>query len=107
MFKLVNADNLKMKAVIDVLADVTEYEATKKIDNFELNDMVPFEVENFFRYSGSLTTPGCDEFVEWNLADKPVIGLSENQILEFQSLLDNHKYPVIFVFYQFIQFKVF
>lgn len=86
---------MAMKSVIDVLSDITEYKATKKITNFELEAIVPFEIENFFRYSGSLTTPGCDEFVEWNLVDKPVIGLSEDQLLEFQSILDNHGYPVI------------
>ena len=54
------------------------------------------KVANFFRYSGSLTTPGCDEIVEWTVADSPVIGLSENQLLEFQKLFDSNGLPILY-----------
>ncbi len=52
-------------------------------------------IQNFFRYSGSLTTPGCNEIVEWNVVDSPVIGFSENQFLKFQSLLDSYGLPIL------------
>jgi len=52
-------------------------------------------VQNFFRYSGSLTTPGCNEIVEWNVVDSPVLGFSEDQLLKFQSLLDSDGLPIL------------
>lgn len=94
LIKLVNSDNLNMKPLVDNLADLVKY-GSKTQSNLNLEDIVPMKIEHFFRYSGSLTTPGCSEVVEWNLVDSPVIGLSENQLLEFQSLQDVHGYPIL------------
>lgn len=56
---------------------------------------MPTKVSDYYRYSGSLTTPGCDEVVEWFVLDNPVLTISDEQILSFQSVEDNHGYPIL------------
>jgi len=47
--------------------------ATKSA-SFKLNSFLPSkaELETFYRYEGSLTTPGCNEVVIWSVFKKPI-----------------------------------
>lgn len=38
-----------------------------------LNDLLPLRTWSFFRYSGSLTTPACEEIVSWTVFDDPLV----------------------------------
>ena len=42
--------------------------------SFKLNAFLPnaAELETFYRYEGSLTTPGCNEVVVWTVFKKPI-----------------------------------
>lgn len=42
-------------------------------------DLLPDTTGSFFRYNGSLTTPGCNEDVIWTVFDTP-IAISERQV---------------------------
>ena len=65
--------------------------------NFKLADIIPESISNYYRYNGSLTTPPCDEIVMWNVVDPEFsINLSEDQLLEFQTLRDKNDIEVIF-----------
>jgi len=94
MMKLVDKDNLSFKSLIDQLQVVSGYNTASEF-NFQLENVLPMNIHNFFRYSGSLTTPGCAEIVEWNVVDSPVLGFSEDQLLKFQSLLDSNGLPIL------------
>jgi carbonic anhydrase len=43
-----------------------------------LKDLLPAETKSFYRYSGSLTTPKCNQIVIWTVFDNPV-AISEQQ----------------------------
>ena len=45
----------------------------KTIQNFNLKKLLPENPENeeFYRYTGSLTTPGCNEVVTWTVFKGP------------------------------------
>ena len=46
---------------------------------FKLEPMLPDTLDKFFRYSGSLTTPTCDESVTWTVF-KDSVKISETQV---------------------------
>ncbi|XP_042861113.1 uncharacterized protein LOC122246546 [Penaeus japonicus] len=47
-------------------------ELNKQLITVNLRQLIPFDVEAFYRYNGSLTTPGCTENVEWTVFENPV-----------------------------------
>ena len=62
------------------------------IDHVPLQDLLPSDLTQFWRYSGSLTTPPCFESVVWTVFKKPV-ELSHDQVNVFiPNLLTFHVY---------------
>jgi len=65
-----------------------------------ITEVPPFPISNlwerdgdftsFYRYEGSLTTPSCNEIVQWTLLKKPVM-ISQDQLDMFRSLLTTEK----------------
>ena len=83
-----------MQPLIEKLAELIKFNSTFKTDEIQMSDLIPYNIKNYYNYQGSLTTPNCDEVVEWFVIDKPVIGISEEQLLEFQSIEDENEKPV-------------
>lgn len=48
-------------------------------DDFSLRDLLPNSMAKFYRYSGSLTTPACNEIVTWTVFDEAITA-SEKQV---------------------------
>jgi carbonic anhydrase len=44
-----------------------------------LQDLLPEQTTSFYRYSGSLTTPKCNQIVSWTVFDDPLV-ISEQQV---------------------------
>ncbi|XP_077995714.1 carbonic anhydrase 3-like [Glandiceps talaboti] len=53
---------------------------------FPFRHLMPENMKDFYRYNGSLTTPGCQECVIWTLF-KETIKISEAQIAKFRTLI--------------------
>lgn len=55
-------------------------------DTLSLRDLLPASTSKFYRYTGSLTTPGCNEIVVWTVFDSPIY-ISERQLARFRILI--------------------
>ncbi|KAG7169302.1 Carbonic anhydrase 2-like 2 [Homarus americanus] len=80
-------DNNKLVSLIDGLAKIHEPESHEDITPFPLKDLLPDNVDDFYRYDGSLTTPPCNEIVIWTVFKEP-ISMSSQQLNEFRKLID-------------------
>ena len=60
-------------------------ESEMSISPFKLKPMLPAIVK-FFRYSGSLTTPGCSESVTWTVF-KESVKISQTQVYYWIEIL--------------------
>lgn len=56
------------------------------ISSINVRSMLPENLNHFFRYEGSLTTPPCYESILWTVFDTPIT-LSHNQIRKLESTL--------------------
>jgi carbonic anhydrase len=51
-------------------------------DKLMLSELLPRNIQRYYRYEGSLTTPGCGEAVLWTVFEES-IGISADQVSEF------------------------
>ncbi|XP_046530451.1 carbonic anhydrase 4 [Equus quagga] len=75
--------------LVEVLSEIPKPEMrTTMKESISLWDLLPQEekLRHYFRYLGSLTTPGCQEKVVWTVFKEP-IQLHEDQILAFSQKL--------------------
>ena len=58
-----------------------------------LASLLPTHYSAFYRYSGSLTTPGCNEIVTWSVLHYPQT-VSVRQMERLRSVLDSDGHPM-------------
>ena len=92
---MVNNNNSDLIPIINELHNVKNEGLVVNTTNFKLSNLIPMKIEKYYFYSGSLTTPSCDELVKWILVDSPVLGISGEQLKELQLLLDVNNYPML------------
>ncbi|XP_039290794.1 carbonic anhydrase 2 [Nilaparvata lugens] len=85
-------DNLVYSEIVDSLKKI-EYPKMSVMlhKGFTLKDFLPSDVEHYFTYNGSLTTPPCLEVVTW-IDFKHPTRLSHKQLGEFRKLRSNAGY---------------
>ena len=74
--------------------EIITYDTRNQIDTLRLDKLLPMNIDKYYRYPGSLTTPGCDEVVDWFVVHEPILTISDEQVLDFQSIEDKNGYPV-------------
>ncbi|XP_033287505.1 carbonic anhydrase 4 isoform X1 [Orcinus orca] len=89
------SENVNFQPLVQALSDIPNPNMNTMLkDNISLFDLLPKKekLRHYFRYPGSLTTPGCDEKVVWTVFQEP-IQLHKDQILAFSQKLyyDNEK----------------
>ena len=67
------ANNRAIRRLEDALSQIYEGGATVPVvDPPMLKDLMPWNTNDFYRYEGSLTTPGCYEVVTWTIFQNTV-----------------------------------
>jgi len=102
MFEIQDEDNEALEPMMNALEKIASTDIKTKV-NMEvatLKSLLPKDTKNFYRYQGSLTTPGCNEIVVWTVF-KESIGISAGQMAKFRqnvklndsgkTLVDNYR----------------
>ncbi|XP_067824022.1 carbonic anhydrase 4a [Heptranchias perlo] len=81
-------ENLKNRYLINALKNIPQSGNSTLLEPFSLKEMIPDQkkLKKYYRYGGSLTTPGCDEAVIWTIFEEP-IALSRSQLNAFSKTL--------------------
>ncbi|XP_050985460.1 carbonic anhydrase 4b [Labeo rohita] len=93
-----NANN-KYDGIINSLKNITHPGTNVTLPAVSLDMLIlpHTELERYFRYQGSLTTPGCSEAVVWTVFEKP-IPLSKQQLSAFSNLTFSDGTPMVNTF---------
>ncbi|KAF7997808.1 hypothetical protein HCN44_009206 [Aphidius gifuensis] len=87
---LLNRKSQVLENILDAISSVQNVNGTTKIEPFPLSDFkVADNYDDFISYSGSLTTPKCNEVVTWIILLTP-FSISKKQIAKFRSIKLNH-----------------
>ncbi|KAK5859095.1 hypothetical protein PBY51_003186 [Eleginops maclovinus] len=82
-----NSANRKYEPIINALRSIRNAKDNTSLIAISLAQLIPAEqnLTSYYRYKGSLTTPGCNEAVIWTLFESP-IPLSMEQLRAFSEL---------------------
>ena len=83
--------NAKFKSLFEAAKKVRYQNQSKTIDNgIRLYDLLPLNRDAFYRYKGSLTTPGCNEVVLWTIfKEKVEISKEQMEIMRNTTYIHN------------------
>jgi len=88
MFEISEQDNPALAPLLAKIPGIVASGATAAAtDMFAFSSLLPKDTSRFYRYSGGLTTPTCNEIVTWTVFDQP-IPVSKTQIAVFRTLKD-------------------
>uniref|UniRef100_UPI00358FBCFB carbonic anhydrase 6-like n=1 Tax=Myxine glutinosa TaxID=7769 RepID=UPI00358FBCFB len=80
--------NTNYDEIVNELQEITHKDENTTIPILKMADLLPSncELQNYYRYHGSLTTPKCQEVVIWTIFETK-INLSQEQINRFSTTL--------------------
>ncbi|KAK9880337.1 hypothetical protein WA026_010222 [Henosepilachna vigintioctopunctata] len=86
LYDLSPDDDIEFTSLISLVDKLKEsLNQEEKLENFYVHDYMPRDTAGFYRYSGSLTTPKCNEGIIWTIFTN-TIPISESQARTFHSL---------------------
>ncbi|XP_029375735.1 carbonic anhydrase 4a [Echeneis naucrates] len=94
-----HSGNRKYDPMINALKSIKATNASTSLAGISLSQLIPSEqnLTTYYRYKGSLTTPGCTEAVIWTLFESP-IPLSADQLQVFSELKFRDGKPMVDTF---------
>ncbi|BFZ01439.1 hypothetical protein BsWGS_04478 [Bradybaena similaris] len=93
MYEISEEDNPSLDTIVKAIKHVRDPETHDKIalPLMSIRDFLPKDLSRYYRYNGSLTTPGCFESVIWTvMLEKQTISLA--QLKQFKTLLQHKHY---------------
>ncbi|XP_063001813.1 carbonic anhydrase 14 isoform X2 [Elgaria multicarinata webbii] len=78
-----NEENPAYNHILEQLDDIKYKEQEKPVSAFNVRDLLPAHLGQYFRYNGSLTTPPCYQSVLWTVFQQPA-RLSDAQLQKLQ-----------------------
>ncbi|WKY15086.1 hypothetical protein Q1695_000530 [Nippostrongylus brasiliensis] len=85
VFLLIGHDGSAMASVSSALESIVFPGNFSTLQGFRARPLLPAQTDAFYRYDGSLTTPGCDEAVVWTVFAEP-ISVTRAQMREFRQI---------------------
>ncbi|XP_074529205.1 carbonic anhydrase IV c [Halichoeres trimaculatus] len=81
LFEETTDDHPYLDAVIAALGRVQQNGSNTVIPNFRLSEIIPTakELHSYYRYVGSMTTPGCEQAVAWTVFHR-TLSISSRQL---------------------------
>lgn len=79
-------ENENYERILSVLTDISTEESNTEIPGFNVRHLLPKNLERFYRYNGSLTTPPCFQTVNWTLFND-TITVSRRQLAALEDTL--------------------
>jgi len=94
MFEISENDNAALTPILNKFSKIlTTAATTVETDLYAFSSLLPKDTSRFYRYSGGLTTPTCNEIVTWTVFDEPV-PISKTQMALFRTLKDALTLPI-------------
>jgi len=96
MFQISAEDNEVLTPLIESLANIESFDAKFDMNGspLKVQDLLPSPDSEYANYDGSLTTPTCNEAVQWILFKQP-IQISASQMEAFRALKDKGDKPMV------------
>ncbi|XP_026183852.1 carbonic anhydrase IV c [Mastacembelus armatus] len=81
LFEETSDDHPHLNTVISALGQVQNNDSSTVIPNFRLSDIIPSakDLHSYYRYVGSMTTPGCEQAVAWTVFQR-TLSISSRQL---------------------------
>ncbi|XP_058876748.1 carbonic anhydrase 9-like isoform X1 [Acipenser ruthenus] len=79
-------ENANYDNILSSLTDVSIEESDTEIPGFNVRFLLPPNLDHFYRYNGSLTTPPCFQTVNWTIFNETV-KVSRKQLSELEDTL--------------------
>ncbi|KAI5096667.1 carbonic anhydrase 4 [Silurus meridionalis] len=82
-YEVSTKENQKFNEVIEALGRIPYNGNSTTLQNFRLTDILPplEKLSSYYRYSGSLTVPGCDEAIIWTIFQE-FFYISQQQLVD-------------------------
>jgi len=92
-FQVAEQPNPGLANIVTYLDKIRQPHSQIEVTPFPLSDILVGDISRFYRYNGSLTTPDCNEIVQWTVLREPV-PVSQDQLDIFRSLFRQEGEPL-------------